>query len=145
MVDKFEQWIEYMYGDPNIGKVKSVRGKFHEYLSMSLYYTTKVEVKIDMQKYVENMIDEFTINIEKYQAETSPETKKLFKADRINLLKKNQAGLFHTTVARGLLLCKKSRPCIQTTIAVLCTRVKPPNQGYLNKLLRLMKYLVGIQ
>ena len=78
--------------------------KIHIYLSMTLYYTKKGEVKINMRKYVENMIDEFTINIEKYQAETSPETKKLFKPDGINLLKKNQAGLFHTTVARGLFL-----------------------------------------
>ena len=78
VVDKFEQWIEYMYGDPNIGKVKSVRGKFHEYLFMILYYTTKVEVKIDMQKYVENMIDEFTINIEKIPGRNKPGNQKTF-------------------------------------------------------------------
>ena len=52
-----------MYGDPNIEKVKSVRGKFHEYMSMTLYYTTKGEVKIDTRKYVKNMIDEFPKNI----------------------------------------------------------------------------------
>ena len=37
-----------MYGDPNIGKIKSVIGKVHEYFFMTLDYTTKVEVKIDM-------------------------------------------------------------------------------------------------
>ena len=36
-------------------------------------------------------------------------------------------------------------PDIFPIIAVLCTRVKYPNQGDWNKLLRLMKYLVGTQ
>ena len=40
---------------------------------------------------------------------------------------------------------KISSPDIQPTIAVLCTREKQPNQGYLNKLPRMMKYLVGTQ
>ena len=91
------------------------------------------------------MIDEFTINIEKYQAVTSPETKKLLKVDGINPLNKNKAGLFHTEVSRCLFLCKIARLCIHTTIAVLFNRVKHTNKGYLNKLLRLMKYLVGTQ
>ena len=33
-----------MYVDPNNGKIKSVRGKSHEYFSMTSYYTTKGEV-----------------------------------------------------------------------------------------------------
>ena len=55
-----------MYGYPNIGKVKLVRLKVHECLSMTLDYTTKGEVKIDMQKYVKNTIDEFPINIKNF-------------------------------------------------------------------------------
>ena len=39
-----------MYGDKNIRKVKSERRKAHEYLSMTLYYTPRVEVNIDMRK-----------------------------------------------------------------------------------------------
>ena len=54
-----------MYVDPNIVKVKSVRGKLHGYLSMDLDYTTKWELKIDMQKYAKHTIDEFLIKIEK--------------------------------------------------------------------------------
>ena len=54
-----------MYWDTNIGKVNSVRGKVHEYFPINLDYTTKVEVKVDMQKYMKNTIDEFTVNIEK--------------------------------------------------------------------------------
>ena len=51
-VDNFEQCIDFMYGDPNIVKVKSVRGKIHEYYSITLDYTTKGEVKIGTQNYV---------------------------------------------------------------------------------------------
>ena len=81
VVDNFEQWIYFMYIYPRVGKVKLVRGKFHEYFSVPLDYTTKGEVKIDMRKYVKNMIDEFPINIEKSQAVTSPATKNLFEAN----------------------------------------------------------------
>ena len=93
-----------MYLDPKIGKVKAIIGKFHEYFSINLDYTTKVEVKIGMRKYVENMIDEFMINIEKSQAVASPENKNIFKFDGSNFLNKNKAELFHTTVARVLFL-----------------------------------------
>ena len=52
MVENFEQWVEFMYVDSNIGKVKSLIGKVHEYLYIPLDYTKKGEVKIDMRKYV---------------------------------------------------------------------------------------------
>jgi hypothetical protein len=40
-------------------------------------------------------------------------------------------------------LCKHARPDIHPTIAVLCTRVKQPNESDWQKLIRLMKYLNG--
>jgi hypothetical protein len=47
-------------------------------------------------------------------------------------------------VAKGLLACKRARPDIHPTIAVLvCTRVKKPNEDDWRKLNRLMKYLNG--
>ena len=49
----------------HILKVKSVRVKVHECFSMTLDYTKKGEVKIDMRKYVKNMINEFMIRIKK--------------------------------------------------------------------------------
>ena len=52
VVENFEQWVEFMYVDSNIGKVKSLIGKVHEYLYIPLDYTKKGEVKIDMRKYV---------------------------------------------------------------------------------------------
>ena len=99
-----------MYEYPSIWKVVSVRRKVYEYLSMTSDYTTVWEVKIDMRKYVKNMIDDFFINIDKSQAVVRPWT--------------IVVRLFHTTVARGLFLCKISRPDIHTTISVLWNIVK---------------------
>jgi hypothetical protein len=48
-------------------------------------------------------------------------------------------------VAKALFLCKRARPDIQPTIAVLCTRVKGPNEADWAKLVRLMKYLNGMR
>ena len=36
MIYNFEQWIDFMYGYPNIRKANSVRRKIQEYLSMNL-------------------------------------------------------------------------------------------------------------
>ena len=75
------------------------------------------------------MIDEFQINIKK-KAVASPATENIFKADGSKPVKKNKAELFHTIVARGLILGKIYRPGIHPTSVVLCTRVKEPNQEY---------------
>jgi hypothetical protein len=48
-------------------------------------------------------------------------------------------------MAKGLYVCKRARPDVQPMIAVLCTRVKDPNQADWLKLVRLMKYLNGTQ
>ena len=51
--------------------------------------------------------------------------------------------MYHTMVAKALFRCKRARPDIQPTIAVLCTRVKDPNEADWAKLIRLMNYLNG--
>ena len=98
-----------------------------------------------MRNYVKKMIDEFPINIEKSRAVARPATKNIFKVNGRNTLNKNKVELFHTTVDRDFFLCKRYRTDIHPTIAVLCTRVKQTNRVYWNKLLRLMKYIVGTQ
>ena len=57
---------------------------------MTSDYTTEGEVKIDMRKYVKNMIDGFPINIEKSQEVTIPETENIFKVDGTNTLNNNK-------------------------------------------------------
>ena len=86
----------------------SVGEKVHEYFTVTLYYTTRGEVNIDMRKYVINVIDGFPENIDKYQAVTSRETDKLFEVNISKPPNKNKVELFHTTVAKGFFLLKRA-------------------------------------
>ena len=58
VVETFEQWIEFMYGDQKFGKVKL---PWIFFLDFILHF--KRITKTDIWKYVKNMIDEFPINI----------------------------------------------------------------------------------
>ena len=59
---------------------------------------------MDMRNYVKNMIDEFPVKNQKFQAVTIPATDDLFKMYRGNPPNKNKLELYHTPVDRGLLL-----------------------------------------
>ena len=138
--DEFIKWVDKLYGDDEIGRVKATRGKVHDYLGMILDYSNKNEVKIDMKYYVQNMLDQFKHPLnEKYN---SPAGENLFKINpKSPKLNKQQSEEFHTTVARGLFVSKRARPDIQTTIAFLCTRVRDSTIEDWKKLVRLMSYL----
>jgi hypothetical protein len=58
--DSFLEWLEQTYGDPNIGEVKATRRKRHEYLGMTLDYTTPGQVKVSMIEYIKSMINSFS-------------------------------------------------------------------------------------
>ena len=74
----------------------------------------------------------------------SPASENLFCIDESSKrLDPDHAQLFHTTVAKGLFLCKRARPDIMTAIAFLCTRVCEPTEEDWLKLLRMMRYLNG--
>ena len=62
--DDFVKWVDELYGDDEIGRVKAVRGKKHDYLGMILDFTTKGKVHIDMKYYVANMIEQFKHTVE---------------------------------------------------------------------------------
>ena len=137
--DDFHKWLEKTYGDPNIGQVKAVRGKVHDYLAMNLDYQITGVVKINMVNYVKTMIEEFP---EKVGNSTCPWNANLFKVDQKSpKLSKEKAEIFHTFVAKGLFLCKRARSDIQPAIAFLSTRVKGPNQGDWFKLSKMMAFL----
>ena len=50
VIDDFIQFIDFKYGDKDIGEVKATRGKKHDYLGMTLDYSTNGKVKVDMTK-----------------------------------------------------------------------------------------------
>ena len=142
--DDFIKWVDELYGDDEIGRVKATRGKTHDYLGMILNYEKEGEVEVDMKYYIQNMIQMFKHELnDKYK---TPANESLFKTNKKSpRLSKEKAEEFHTTVARALFVSKRARPDIQPTIAFLCTRVREPTNEDWNKLVRLMSYLNATQ
>jgi len=143
-VTSFMKFIEKKYG--LIGKVKVTRGKKHEYLGMTLDYSIKGKVKIDMTKYVKNdMLAEFP-DKDMEGTSATPANDNLFKVNEHSPKLGNlQRESFHTMVAKGLFVGKRARQEIQTTIAFLCTRVQSPTKEDWNKLSKMMKFLKATQ
>ena len=50
---------------------------------------------------------------------------------------------FHRLVAKILLATKRARPDTCTTISFLTTRVREPDNDYWDKLVHIMKYIIG--
>ena len=137
--DKFTEWLEDMYGEYKA--VKTLRGKVQCYLGRKIDFVTKGTVIIDMVKYVCDMITEFPVKITK--TAKTPAGDKLMEVGNEKVLDKQRAEVYHTTVAKGLFLCKRARPDIQPTIAFLSTRVISPTEMDWKKLIRLLEYLHG--
>ncbi|MGC9193777.1 MAG: Ty1/Copia family ribonuclease HI [Thermoplasmata archaeon] len=106
-------------------------------------FSQEGQVKVDMVDYISNMVEEFPMNLKPTDTAPTPASENLFAEGDGLKLDKDKAELFHTFVAKGLFACKQARPDIHTAIALLCTRVKSPNQDDWNKLVRLIKYCNG--
>jgi hypothetical protein len=139
--ERFEKWFNEKYGKH--GKVTATCGKVHNYLQMELDYQKRGVLKVNMTKYVENMINEFPVKLGKKDVAKTPAGDNLFNLGTGAELDTKRSKVFHTFVAKGLFLCKKIRPDIQQAILLLCTRVKDQNQADWEKLMRVMKYLNG--
>jgi hypothetical protein len=139
--DKFEKLLNSMYGKH--GRVTATTGKVHNYLGMELDYQKQGELKINMTKYVENMLNDFPVKLGKKDVAKPPAGDNLFNLGTGAKLDTKRAEIFYTFMAKGLFLCKRARPDIQQAISVLCMRVRDPNQADWEKLMRVMKYLNG--
>ena len=71
------------------------------------------------------MFEDFPVKISKISK--TPAAENSLDIGTGKLLDKAKSDVYHTTVAKGLFLCKRSRPDIQPTIAVLSTRVNITN------------------
>ena len=139
--DEFLVWLNEMYG--KVGEVKATRGKVHDYLGMTLDFTNKGMVEINMCAYVDKVLCDFR---EMYKLDTTAETpaaNDLFAKKGDELLDVEQREHYHTFVAKCLFMAKRGRPDIQMAIAVLATRVREPTKDDWKKLVRVMRYLNG--
>jgi hypothetical protein len=130
--DELEEWLNKMYGDH--GPVTTTCGNIHDYLGMTFDFSETGKVKIDMINYMEAMVDDFSAKFKPNDIATSKAAEDLFSAGEFNAIDAQRSEEYHTFVAKGLFACKRARPDIHPTIAVLCTRVKKPNKDNWRKL-----------
>ena len=103
--DEFLDWLKDKYANDNIGEVKTKRGTKHNYLGMTLDYTTPGVLKNDMTEYVKSMIKQFPQKDQSRYA--TPWTENLFKVDASSKqLGQVSKETFHTFVMKGMFLCK---------------------------------------
>jgi hypothetical protein len=128
------------YGQETVLTV--TRGDIHDYLGMTIDYSTDGKVVIRMDDYVENMLDEVPDDMS--GVHVTPAADHLFKVnDDAEPLDNLTSDIFHSITAKLLFLCKRARPDIQTPIAFLCTRVRNPDIDDYKKLQRVVCYLRG--
>jgi hypothetical protein len=68
--DKFEKWLNSIYSKH--GKVTAAHGQVHDYLGMELDYRKQGELKINMTKYFENMLNGFPVKLGKKDVAKTP-------------------------------------------------------------------------
>ena len=144
VVDAFIEWCRQHYEDKEITAMKPSRGLVHDYLGVIMDYSVPGKLKVSMKDYVWRMVEDFPYlgQVESLPKASTPAAAHLFavnpKAEKID---KKRADDFHTTVAKGLFLCKRARPDLQPTIPFLCTRVAEPDEDDWKKLLHMLKYM----
>jgi hypothetical protein len=140
--DEFAEWCEKTYGSDDLGHVKVVRGKVHDYLAMIMDFTQDGALKVDMKYYIQGMLDEFPYEVK--PGKTRPWTEKLLKVQEdAKKLDEKRRSIFHTFVMKGMFLCKRARPDIDPAISFLSSRVNDANEGDWKKLLRVMSFMKG--
>jgi hypothetical protein len=90
------------------GKVTATRGKVPDYLRMELDYRKQRQLRINMTKYVENMINDFPVKLEENDTAKMPAAYSLFNFGTGAKLDAKRSEIFHTFVAKGLFLCKRA-------------------------------------
>ena len=96
---------------------------------MILNFANKGEVQIDMAYYIKEMLQDFLKRFGESDTAPTPASTNQMEKGQGRLLETKRAKQFHTTVAKKLFVSKRARPDIHPTIAVLCTRVKEPNES----------------
>jgi hypothetical protein len=116
VVDELIRKLNEKYGteDP----LTVTRGKIHEYLGMTIDFTTNDMVSIRMDDYVEGILDEAREDM--WGVAATPAADHLFQVNEDgNKLKEADAQYFHTMTAKLLFLSKRARPDVQEAVAFL--------------------------
>ena len=140
--DNFAKWCNATYGSEDLGNVKVVRGKVHDYLAMIMDFTQDGALKIDMKYYIKGMLDDFPYEVK--ATKVAPWTENLLKVqEEVTKLEEQRRSVFHTFVMKAMFLCKRARLDIDQAISFLSSRVREANENDWIKLLRVLGFLKG--
>ena len=130
-VDKFILQMEEAFGADAPLSVSC--GKTHDYLGMSLDFCTKGEVQIDMEHYIDMMLQDTPKDMEGIS--NMPAAVHLFKTNSEDpkMLGDKQKKIFVHLVMQGLYLSQRGRPDICTTISFLCGLLHNPDEDNYKK------------
>ena len=116
------------------------REKVHDYLGMTIDYSTEGKVVITMNDYVDKLLAD--LPEEMIGTAATPASEWLYETNSASpKLDQTQKDHFHQLTARILFLSKRARPELQTALSYLTTRVQQPDEDDRKKLMRLVKYL----
>eukprot|EP00978_Attheya_sp_CCMP212_P025924 scaffold84285_cov36-Attheya_sp.AAC.1 len=103
------------------------QGKIHDYLGMTLDFSSPGKVRVTMIDYIKNMLADLPSNMDGAAATAAP------------------THLFEVNITDPIMLNEDNatlaRPDIHTAVSFLCTRVKGPDQDDYKKLTQFVKYL----
>jgi hypothetical protein len=121
--------------------MKVSRGKIHEYLGMTLDFSSPGVVRVTMIKYIDEVIENF-LRFDTFKLKSTAAPEDLFKVDEDDpLLDHQHKEGFHTIVAKILYATKRARPDTCTAVAFLTTRVDKATDMDWKKLMHLVGYL----
>ena len=122
-------------------KIAIHRGLVHDYLGMELNYSKPGKVEINMSRSIEETLLEHDVPRETCK---TPASHNLFTIDEKSAqLDKARKEKFHSIVAKLLYIAKHGRPDILLAVSFLTTRVLCPTEQDDEKLMRVLKYLIG--
>ena len=139
VLESIMKWIEARFGKE--APLTVMRGPVHEYLGMTIDFSSPGMVRFHMKAFIDDLIAETPYELLKGMP-ASPGGQHLFTVNEdCPKLSEKQAELFHHLTAKLLYLSKRTRSDIQTTIAFLTTHVSSPNCDDYKKLGRCLKYV----
>ena len=108
MNDKFSIWYEENHESEGLGHDAVTRGKLHDCLGMTLDYSKKKEVLIDITEHADQMKEDFPIELKN---DTKAWSDKLFSADKNNE--------FHSFAMKPIFSFKRGRPDVKLVASFL--------------------------
>jgi hypothetical protein len=137
---RFSCYLAKTYGP----KLTMHTGQKHNYLGVDMECKDDGMLDVSMVAYLENVISEFTEMISGKVA--TPAGDHLFQireGKKAKALEEERSLAFHHTIAQLLFMATRASRDIQTAVAFLTTRVKPPDEDNWGKFKWVLKYLNG--